>query len=123
MGIFYSTKYEEIELAKKLEEGREIIKGTITTFPFTTISRNHFCLKMKKRPLPEEERADEAAYTDIDPDGRTYRRARKLPTKRSNGTIRSKELRAAMNEKRKRGRIQKARTALKEVQLNTKNRV
>src|SRR5664280_880814 len=54
------TKYEEIELAKKLEQGREIIKGTITTLPIFERIKDSFAVEDEEEALPEDERADEA---------------------------------------------------------------
>src|SRR5512143_2663820 len=58
------TKDEETELAKRLEEGREIIKGIVTGLPlYKKIEANldgH-----EEEMTPEEERADEALLKSI----------------------------------------------------------
>jgi RNA polymerase primary sigma factor len=114
------TKYEEIELAKKLEEGREIIKGTITTLPIYDNIKESFSVEDEEEALPEEERADEALI-------QTLIRLEELTAaleatdkkiKRYNSV---KELRAAMNEKKKKGQNpKKLELLLKEVQAEFK---
>src|SRR5664279_131393 len=59
------TKYEEIELAKKLEEGREIIKGTINALPLYEKLKDTISVEEEDEALPEEERADEALIKSL----------------------------------------------------------
>ena len=55
------TKYEETELAKKLEEGKGIIKETISGLPlYTRILETSDTDEEDEEFLTEEERADEA---------------------------------------------------------------
>jgi RNA polymerase primary sigma factor len=114
------TKYEEIELAKKLEEGREIIKGTITTLPIYDNIKESFSVEDEEEALPEEERADEALIqTLIRMEELTAAlEATDKKIKRYNSV---KELRAAMNEKKKKGQNpKKLELLLKEVQAEYK---
>jgi len=58
------TKDEETELAKRLEEGREIIKGIVTSLPlYKKIEAN--LDGDEEEMTPEEERADEALLKSI----------------------------------------------------------
>src|SRR5512139_2926490 len=58
------TKDEETELAKRLEEGREIIKGIVTGLPlYKKIEAN--LDGDEEEMTPEEERADEALLKSI----------------------------------------------------------
>jgi RNA polymerase primary sigma factor len=114
------TKYEEIELAKKLEEGREIIKGTITTLPIFEYIKDSFAVEEDEEPMPEEERADEALI-------QTLIRLEELTEMldvtdkkiKRYGSI--KELRAAVNDKKKKDQNpKKLELLLKEVQVEYK---
>jgi RNA polymerase primary sigma factor len=113
------TKYEEIELAKKLEEGREIIKGTITTLPLYEKLKDTISVE-EEEALPEEERADEALIKSlarleelmvlIEIADRKIKRY---------GSV--KELRSAVNDKKKKGQSpKKIEMLLKEVQVDYK---
>src|ERR1700690_3276533 len=113
------TKYEEIELAKKLEEGREIIKGTITTLPLYEKLKDTIAVE-EEEALPEEERADEALIKSlvrleelmvlIEIADRKIKRY---------GSV--KELRSAVNDKKKKGQSpKKIEMLLKEVQVDYK---
>jgi RNA polymerase primary sigma factor len=57
------TKDEETELAKRLEEGREIIKGIITALPL--YKKIEASLDGEEELTPEEERADEALLKSL----------------------------------------------------------
>lgn len=57
------TKGEETELAKRLEEGREIIKGVVTSLPL--YKKIEASLDGDEDLTPEEERADEALLKAI----------------------------------------------------------
>ena len=114
------TKYEEIELAKKLEQGRDIIKGTITTLPIFERIKDSFAVEDEEEALPEDERADEALIQTLirleeltailDVTDKKFKRQ---------GSI--KELRAALNDKKKKGQnSKKLELLLKEVQADYK---
>ena len=113
------TKYEEIELAKKLEEGREIIKGTITTLPLYEKLKDTISVE-EEEALPEEERADEALIKSL-------ARLEELMVlieiadrkiKRYGSVI---ELRSSVNDKKKKGQSpKKIEMLLKEVQVDYK---
>ncbi len=114
------TKYEEIELAKKLEQGRDIIKGTITTLPIFERIKDSFAVEDEEEALPEDERADEALI-------QTLIRLEELTAildvtdkkLKRQGSI--KELRAALNDKKKKGQnSKKLELLLKEVQADYK---
>lgn len=108
------TKDEETELAKRLEEGREIIKGIITTLPlYKNIEAS---LDGEEEITPEEERADEALLKSLlrledlmtaigAADKKIYR----------HGSL--KELKKVINEKKKKGiRPEKLESLAREVQ-------
>lgn len=57
------TRYEETELAKKLEEGKAIIKGIVTSLPIYKDSEA--VVEEDEEPIPEEERADELLLRTI----------------------------------------------------------
>lgn len=115
------TKYEEIELAKKLEEGREIINATIMNLPlFSTTKDSIAAEEDEEEVMTEEERVDEALL-------KTMKRLEELmellaETDRKikkYGTL--KELRAAVNDKKKKGtNSKKLEILLKEVQAEYK---
>jgi RNA polymerase primary sigma factor len=114
------TKYEEIELAKKLEEGREIIRGTITTLPLFDKIKDTLTVEDEEEALPEEEKADEALI-------KTLVRLEELMTimdyadKKIKRYGSLKELRATVNEKKKKGQSpKKIETLLKDVQAEYK---
>jgi RNA polymerase primary sigma factor len=114
------TKYEEIELAKKLEEGREIIRGTITTLPLFDKIKDTLTVEDEEESLPEEEKADEALI-------KTLVRLEELMATMENSDKKIKrygslkELRAIVNEKKKKGQSpKKMETLLKDVQAEYK---
>jgi len=114
------TKYEEIELAKKLEEGREIIRGTITTLPLFDKIKDTLTVEDEEEALPEEEKADEALT-------KTLVRLEELMTIMENADRKIKrygslkELRATVNEKKKKGKsAKKIEALLKDVQAEYK---
>ena len=114
------TKYEEIELAKKLEEGREIIRGTITTLPLFDKIKDTLTVEDEEEALPEEEKADEALT-------KTLVRLEELMTIMENADRKIKrygslkELRATVNEKKKKGQsAKKIEALLKDVQAEYK---
>ncbi|MGO9613615.1 MAG: sigma-70 family RNA polymerase sigma factor [Dissulfurispiraceae bacterium] len=100
------TKYEEIELAKKLEEGRQIIKDTISTIPLYLKISEAINVEDEEEILTEEEKADDAVI-------RTLLRLEELMEIVGNadkkikkyGTLR--ELRHVINDKKKKGQNSK----------------
>jgi RNA polymerase primary sigma factor len=115
------TKYEEIELAKKLEQGREIIKGTITVLPiYERIKDSIAVQEEEEEALSEEERADEALIQTLIrlEELTAYLEASDKKIKR-HGSLR--ELKASLNEKKKKGQnYKKQEVLLKEVQAEYK---
>jgi RNA polymerase primary sigma factor len=109
------TKDEETELAKRLEEGREIIKGIVTGLPlYKKIEEN--LDGDEEEMTPEEERADEALLKSIArleelmaAVGAAEKRIAR------HGSL--KDLRKTINEKKKKGiHPEKLETLAKEVQ-------
>lgn len=115
------TKYEETELAKKLEEGREIIKGTISGMPLYNRIKDFSDPEEEEEDLlTEEEKADEALI-------KTLSRIEELMEVVENTDKKMKKygnlkgLRAAINEKKKKGQnTKKLEILLKEVQADYK---
>ncbi len=112
------TKYEETELAKKLEEGRRIIKNTISTIPLYNRIKDSIDpeLTEEEEILTEEERANEAMMKTllrIEELIEVLEEADKKIAKY--GSI--KELRALINDKKKKGQnTKKLEALLKDVQ-------
>jgi RNA polymerase primary sigma factor len=111
------TKYEEIELAKKLEEGRDIINNTLTTLPlYEKMKETIASEEDEEEVMTEEERADEALLKTVkrleelmDLVDQTERKIKRY------GTV--KDFRAYVAEKKKKGlNIKKYEVLLKEVQ-------
>ena len=114
------TKYEEIELAKKLEEGREIIRGTITTLPLFDKIKETITVEDEEEALPEDERADEAMIKSL---VRLEELMAVIETadKKMKRYGSLKDLRAAVNDKKKKGQSpKKIETLLKDVQADYK---
>ncbi|HMK42527.1 MAG TPA: sigma-70 family RNA polymerase sigma factor [Dissulfurispiraceae bacterium] len=97
------TKYEEIELAKKLEEGRDIINNTLLTLPLYEKLRDTIVSEEDEdEMISEEERTDEALL-------KTMKRLEELMNVVSDvdrkiskhGSL--KEFRALVSEKKKKG--------------------
>lgn len=118
------TKYEETELAKKLEEGREIIKETISGLPLYNkikeMSDPEEGEEDEEDLLTEEEKVDEALI-------KTLSRIEELMELVENTDKKIKKygnlkgLRAAINEKKKKGQnTKKLELLLKEVQAEYK---
>src|SRR5271157_1199613 len=96
------TKDEETDLAKKLEEGRDIISRIISTLPIFDKIKNTIDIEDEEGLTTEEERADEALIKTlsrleelIETAGRTDIKIKKY------GTV--KDFRAFINEKKKKG--------------------
>jgi RNA polymerase primary sigma factor len=115
------TKYEEIELAKKLEEGRDIINATIMNLPlFLKMKESIIADQDDEEMLTEEERIDEALLKTMkrleeimEVLNETDRKIKKY------GSL--KELRAAVNDKKKKGsNSKKLELLLKEMQAEYK---
>lgn len=115
------TKYEEIELAKKLEEGRDIINATIMNLPlFSTTKDSIAAEEDEEEVMTEDERVDEALLKTmkrleevVELLADTDRKIKKY------GTL--KELRSAVNDKKKKGtNSKKLEVLLKEVQAEYK---
>ncbi|MCL4492551.1 MAG: sigma-70 family RNA polymerase sigma factor [Nitrospirae bacterium] len=114
------TKDEETDLAKKLEQGREIIRGTISALPIFDKIKAAIDQEDEEGILTEEEKADEALI-------KTLSRLEELMEiiERADSKIRKystlKELRAAVNDKKKKGQnSKKLEVLLKEVQVDYK---
>jgi RNA polymerase primary sigma factor len=114
------TKDEETDLAKKLEQGRDIINKIITALPIFEKIKNTIDIEDEEGISTEEEKADEALIKTlsrleelIDTSLRADARVQKY------GTL--KEFRAFINEKRKKGQNTKRfDLLLKEVQSDYK---
>jgi RNA polymerase primary sigma factor len=118
------TKYEETELAKKFEEGREIIKETISGLPLFIRIKEASDPEVEEveeeELLTEEERTDEAII-------KTLSRLEELmevledADKKIKKYDNLKGLRVAINEKKKKGQnTKKLEALLKEVQADYK---
>lgn len=114
------TKYEEIELAKKLEEGREIINNEIFTIPLFEKAKDAIYMEDEEEILTEDEKDDEAVIKTLSRleelmsiIGNADRKIRKC------GSL--KGLRSAINEKKKKGQnTKKSEMLLKEIQSDYK---
>ncbi|MDP3111249.1 MAG: sigma-70 family RNA polymerase sigma factor [Thermodesulfovibrionales bacterium] len=112
------TRYEETELAKRLEEGKEIIKGIVTALPI--YKNGEAVIEEDEEPIPEEERADELLLRTIARLDELMRAViltdRKIP---KYGSL--KEFKKAISEKqKKRINTQKLEVLAKEVQQEYK---
>jgi len=115
------TKYEEIELAKKLEEGRDIINATIMNLPlFSTTKDTIAAEEDEEEVMSEEERVDEALLKTMKRLEEVMEWLGETDSKiKKYGTL--KELRAAVNDKKKKGtNSKKLEVLLKEVQAEYK---
>lgn len=110
------TKYEEIELAKKLEEGRDIINNTLTTLPLYEKAKESIeAEEDEDEIISDEERADEALLKTVkrleELMGLLDQTDRKI---KKYGTL--KDFRFYVNEKKKKGQnAKKYELLLKEV--------
>jgi RNA polymerase primary sigma factor len=114
------TKDEETDLAKKLEQGREIIRETICALPIFEKIKATIDVEDEDTLMTEEEKADEAVI-------KTLSRLEELMevVENADDRIRKhrtlKEFRAAINEKKKKGQnTKKLEAVLKEVQADYK---
>ncbi|MBF0507222.1 MAG: sigma-70 family RNA polymerase sigma factor [Nitrospirae bacterium] len=114
------TKDEETDLAKKLEQGRDIITKIISTLPIFDKIKNTIDIEDEEGVTTEEERADEALIKTlsrleelIEMAGRTDSKVKRY------GTL--KDFRAFVNEKKKRGlNTKRYDVLLKEAQADYK---
>ena len=111
----YLPGTEETELAKKLEEGKEIIKAIVSSLP---IYKNGETLpEEEEEPIPEEERADELLLRTINRLEELTRQIavidKKLPKDSS-----LRELKKTISEKKKKGdKYKKLEAIAKDVQM------
>jgi len=106
------TRYEETELAKKLEEGKEIIKAIVTSLPIYKDSEE----EPEEEPIPEEGRADELLLRTINRLEKLMGQVEVIDKKLPRGSS-LKELRKAISEKKKKGiNAKKLEAAAKDVQ-------
>jgi len=96
------TKDEETDLAKKLEEGRDIISRIISTLPIFDKIKNTIDIEDEEGLTTEEERADEALIKTLSRLEELIETAGKTDIKiKRYGTL--KDFRAFINEKKKKG--------------------
>jgi len=115
------TKYEEIELAKKLEEGRDIINATIMNLPlFLKMKESIIADQDDEEMMTEEERIDEALLKTMKRLEEIMEVLNEIDRKiKKYGSL--KELRAAVNDKKKKGsNSKKLELLLKEMQAEYK---
>ncbi len=112
------TRYEETELAKKLEEGKEIIKKVVTSLPI--YKKGETVIGEEDELMSEEERADELLL-------RTMSKLDELmgsviaADKKTGRHGSLKELRKAIGEKKKKGiNVKKLEDLAKEIQQEYK---
>lgn len=105
------TKDEETDLARKLEQGREIIQGTIIALPIFEKMKATIDIEDEEGIATEEEKADEALI-------KTLLRLEELTdiVAKADGKIKKfdtlKELRAVINDKKKKGQATKKQDLL-----------
>lgn len=112
------TKYEETELAKKLEEGKSIIKQTISGLPLFEKIKESISVSEEEGGeyvLTEEEKEDEALMRTVSRLEEIMEVLEELDNKiKKYGDL--KGLKAAVNEKKKKGQnYKKSENLLKEV--------
>ncbi len=110
------TKYEETELAKKLEEGKQIIKMTISTFPLFEKIKSTINTEDEESLLTEAEKIDEAILKSLlrIEELMLIIEHEELKIEKY-GSI--KDLKNLINEKKKKGlKTKKFETLLKDVQ-------
>lgn len=112
------TRYEETELAKKLEEGKAIIKEIVTSLPI--YKKSEAIIEEEEEPISEEERADELLLKTINRLDELMESVVLTDRKISRfGSL--KELRKAISEKNKKGiNTKKLEELAKEVQQEYK---
>jgi len=112
------TRYEETELAKKLEEGKEIIKSVITSLPIYKNAEK--IVPEEEEPISEEERADELLLRTINHLEELMRQIAIIDKRLlQGGSLR--ELKKTIAEKKKKGiNTKKLEAAAKDVQSEYK---
>ncbi len=110
------TKYEETELAKKLEEGKKIINATVSTFPLYEKINNTINAEDEESLLTEAEKIDEAIIKSLARIDELMLIVQHEDQKISKyGSI--KELKNLINEKKKKGlKTKKLGNLLKDIQ-------
>lgn len=114
------TKDEETDLAKKLEEGREIIRETISTLPIFDRIKATIDIEDEDGIATEDEKADEALIKALSRLEEVIELIERADSKiKKYGAL--KELRSAINEKKKKGQsTKKLDVLLKEVNADYK---
>ncbi|MFO0753651.1 MAG: sigma-70 family RNA polymerase sigma factor [Thermodesulfovibrionales bacterium] len=114
------TKDEETDLARKLEQGREIIRGTITALPVFEKIKSTIDIEDEEGIATEEEKADEALLKTLARLEELMDILERADVKiRKYGTL--KEFKSVVNEKKKKGQnTKKHELLLKEVQADYK---
>lgn len=117
------TKYEETELAKKLEEGKSIIRESITTVPFFEKIKLTIDLQEAEdggEPVTEDEKTEEAIVNTLHRLNELVYYVEVLDQKISKyGTI--KELKHQLNDKKAKGQnTKKLEVLVKEIQAEYK---
>ncbi len=101
------TKLEETELAKKLEEGREIIKSTITKMPLYERIKEQINIDEEDEFMTEDEKADVAlvhAMSRLEELLKIIDNAKtKLPKPKKQGVVTFNDLKQIIKEKKKQG--------------------
>ena len=110
------TKYEETELAKKLEEGKEIMRAAISTFPLFEKIKSIINIEDEESVLTESEKIDEAiAKTLIRLEELMAFLEQDQEKTEKYGSI--KDLKSLINEKKKKGlKTKKLELLLKDTQ-------
>ncbi len=120
------TKMEETELAKRLEEGREIIKGTITNMPLYERIKEQINIDEEDEFMTEEEKADEALRHTISRIEELVKTIENANVKLSKYTKKKgpeglKEFRKIIAEKKRKGQnVKKLEERLREIQNDFK---
>ena len=114
------TKDEETDLAKKLEAGREIISGTITSLPIYEKTKSLIDIEDEEGILTEEEKLDEALIKVLSRLEELMEVIEESDSKiRKYGSL--KEFRSVVTEKKKKGQnIKKSEALLKIIQTDYK---
>ncbi len=114
------TKDEETDLAKKLEEGREIIKGTISALPIFDKIKATIDVEDEDGIATEDEKADEALIKTLSRLEEVMDIIERADIKiKKYGAL--KELRAIINDKKKKGQnTKKLDVLLKEMLVDYK---
>jgi len=113
------TRYEETELAKKLEEGKVIIKSIVTSLPIYK-NAEKVVPEEEEEPISEEERADDLLLGTINRLEELMREVAVIDKKLPKGSS-LKDLKKTISEKKKKGvNAKKYEAVVKEVQQEYK---